>query len=651
MSSTYPYPFSALVGQEDLKLALLLNAVSPEVGGVLVRGEKGTAKSTAVRALARLLPPIRVVVGCPYSCDPETPNPECPAGPHPPGAPAEERPVRLVELPVGASTDRLAGTLDIEKALAEGRKAFEPGLLAAAHRGILYVDEVNLLSDHLVDLLLDVAAMGVNHVEREGVSVRHPSRFILVGTMNPEEGELRPQLLDRFGTTVEVAGSPDPTERVEVVRRRLHHEADPRDFAKKWSTADAELARLVAQARERLGETRVPEEVLYKVAALCAELGVDGLRGDIVTAKTARALAAWEGREEVATEDVRRAALLALSHRRRRGPFEQPGIDPEEIERSLTDNPDPEPPDGPKGETPPPESGEGSGASLSPPGRTQTSEARPGAGERNHAAAEPFKPVRLEVPKKGRGGPLGRRSRAVGGPLGQPVGAREVGGGVKDVALAATLRAAAPHQKERGRSGSGILVLRGDLREKVREGREGNLILFVVDASGSMAARRRMSAVKGAILSLLADAYQRRDKVGLVSFRGEGAQLLLPPTSSVELAAPRLEELPTGGRTPLAAGLEKAAEVLKRAELQDAERRSLLVLLTDGRATAGPDPCRAAAGLRALGVASVVVDTEEGYVRLGMAGEVAGALDGRCLRLEDLRADSLVELVERRRVA
>ena len=651
MSSTYPYPFSALVGQEDLKLALLLNAVSPEVGGVLVRGEKGTAKSTAVRALARLLPPIRVVVGCPYSCDPETPNPECPAGPHPPGAPAEERPVRLVELPVGASTDRLAGTLDIEKALAEGRKAFEPGLLAAAHRGILYVDEVNLLSDHLVDLLLDVAAMGVNHVEREGVSVRHPSRFILVGTMNPEEGELRPQLLDRFGTTIEVAGSPDPTERVEVVRRRLHHEADPGDFAKKWSTADAELARLVGQARERLGETRVPEEVLYKVAALCAELGVDGLRGDIVTAKTARALAAWEGREEVATEDVRRAALLALSHRRRRGPFEQPGIDPEEIERSLTDNPDPEPPDGPKGEkTPPPESGEGSGASLSPPGR-QTSEARPGAGERNHAAAEPFEPVRLEVPKKGRGGPLGRRSRAVGGPLGQPVGAREVGGGVKDVALAATLRAAAPHQKERGRSGSGILVLRGDLREKVREGREGNMILFVVDASGSMAARRRMSAVKGAILSLLADAYQRRDKVGLVSFRGEGAQLLLPPTSSVELAAPRLEELPTGGRTPLAAGLEKAAEVLKRAELQDAERRSLLVLLTDGRATAGPEPWRAAAGLRALEVASVVVDTEEGYVRLGMAGEVAGALDGRCLRLEDLRADSLVELVERRRVA
>ena len=228
----HPYPFSAIVGQDDLKLALLVNAVSPEVGGVLVRGEKGTAKSTAVRALAKLLPSIEVVSGCPYSCDPEDPNPECPAGPHPADAPAETRPVRLVELPVGASTDRLAGTLDIEKALSEGRKAFEPGLLAAAHRGILYVDEVNLLSDHLVDLLLDVAAMGVNHVEREGVSVRHPSRFILVGTMNPEEGELRPQLLDRFGVTVEVSGNPDPADRVEVVRRRLRYEADPEEFSR-----------------------------------------------------------------------------------------------------------------------------------------------------------------------------------------------------------------------------------------------------------------------------------------------------------------------------------------------------------------------------------------------------------------------------------
>ena len=640
------YPFSAIVGQEDLKLALLLNAVSPEVGGVLVRGEKGTAKSTAVRALAKLLPPIRVVAGCPYACDPEAPNPECPAGPHSSDAPVEERTVRLVELPVGASTDRLAGTLDIEKALSEGRKAFEPGLLAAAHRGILYVDEVNLLSDHLVDLLLDVAAMGVNHVEREGMGVRHPSRFVLVGTMNPEEGELRPQLLDRFGITVEVAGSPDPAERVEVVRRRLHHEADPGDFAAKWSGAEAGLAASVETARRRLPGVRLGDETLMAISTLCAELGVDGLRGDIVTARTARTLAAWDAREEVGLDDVKRAALLALSHRRRRGPFESPGVDPEEIESAL---PDPVPPeDDPGGGAPPEGGGEAAGEDRRPD--PEPSESRTGAGERGHASSEPFRPVRLEREDRGSGGPLGRRSRSVGA-SGHPVGDREPSGGTRDVALAATVRAAAPHQGARGRKGPGIVVRAGDLRENVREGREGNLIVFLVDASGSMAARRRMSAVKGAVLSLLGDAYQRRDKVAMVSFRGEAAQVLLPPTSSVELAASRLEDLPTGGRTPLAAGLAKAAEVLQREGLRDGERRPLLVLLTDGRATAGPDPRGAASGLRSLGAASFVVDTEEGHVRLGMAAEVAEVLGARCLRLEELRAESLVELVERRRVA
>ncbi|CAA9458625.1 MAG: ChlI component of cobalt chelatase involved in B12 biosynthesis / ChlD component of cobalt chelatase involved in B12 biosynthesis [uncultured Rubrobacteraceae bacterium] len=641
----HPYPFSAIVGQEDLKLALLVNAVSPEVGGVLVRGEKGTAKSTAVRALASLLPSIRVVSGCPYSCDPAAPNPECPAGPHQPDAPTGTRPVRLVELPVGASTDRLAGTLDIEKALSEGRKAFEPGLLAAAHRGILYVDEVNLLSDHLVDLLLDVAAMGVNHVEREGVSVRHPSRFILVGTMNPEEGELRPQLLDRFGVTVEVSGSPDPADRVEVVRRRLRYEADPAGFAAGWSAVDGELATSVESARLRLPEVGLDEEILFRISTLCAELGVDGLRGDLVTARTARTLAAWEARDRVVLDDVKRAAMLALSHRRRHGPFEQPGMDPEELENALSEDPDP--PDGPGGATSPPVTGEDRGEG-SP--RAQDSEARTGAGERSHASTETFDPVRLEAPEKGKGGPLGRRSR-ISGETGHPVADREYGGSPADVALAATIRAAAPHQRARGREGTNLVIRAGDLRENVREGKEGNLILFLVDASGSMAARKRMSAVKGAVLSLLNDAYQRRDKVALISFRKQEAKILLPPTSSVELAAPRLEELPTGGRTPLAAGLEKAAEVLKREEARDRERRPLLVLLTDGKATTGPDPLAGAARLRSFGTTSFVVDTEEGYVRLGMAGELAGAMGARCLRLEELRAESLVELVERRTVA
>jgi magnesium chelatase subunit D len=646
---SHSYPFSAIVGQDGLKTALLSNAVSPEIGGVLVRGEKGTAKSTAVRALAKLLPQIEVVSGCPYSCEPDAPNPECPAGPHPEDAPAGTRPVRLVELPVGASTDRLAGTLDIEKALSEGKKAFEHGLLAAAHRGILYVDEVNLLSDHLVDLLLDVAAMGVNHVEREGVSVRHPSRFILVGTMNPEEGELRPQLLDRFGITVEVTGNPEPTDRVEVVRRRLRYEADPEAFSAEWSTEDAKLAATVESARRRLPGVGLDEEILFRISALCADLGVDGLRGDLVTAKTARALAAWDARDEVVLEDVKRAALLALSHRRRRGPFEQPGIDPEEIENALPED-RPDPPDGPDGGAPQSSEVRNDVEHSSGAHNGEPSEARTGAGERSHRASDPFEPVRLEAPEKGAGGPLGRRSR-ITGEAGLPVGDREDGDNPGDVALAATVRAAAPHQRARGREGPGLEVRPGDLRQNVREGREGNLILFLVDASGSMAARKRMSAVKGAVLSLLNDAYQRRDKVALISFRGEGAQILLPPTSSVELAASRMQDLPTGGRTPLAAGIEKAAEVLKREYLRDRERRPLLVLLSDGKATAGPDPMAAAARLRSLGAASFVVDMEEGYVRLGMAGEVAGAMGARCLRLEELRADSLVDLVERRRVA
>jgi magnesium chelatase subunit D len=648
-----PYPFSALVGQDDLKLSLLLNAISPEVGGVLVRGEKGTAKSTAVRALSSLLPPIEVVAGCPYSCDPDGPNPECPAGPHPADAPRETRPVRLVELPVGASTDRLAGTLDFERALSEGEKAFEPGLLAAAHRGILYVDEVNLLSDHLVDLLLDVAAMSVNHVEREGVSVRHPSRFILVGTMNPEEGELRPQLLDRFGLSVESSGTLEAADRVEVVRRRLHYEADAAEFAAKFAAADAELAAAVSASRERLPATHLADEVLYKVSNLCVELGVDGMRGDLVTAKAARSLAASEGRDAVEVNDVRRAAPLALAHRRRRNPFEQPGVDPEEIENALSEPEDPEPPDDPQDDGPgdPPESpgdvseGDGSGGK---PG--QTSPESSGQGQQSYSPSESFRTERLEVPEKGRGGPLGRRSRSVS-EEGQPVGDREPRGEVRDIAVGATLLAAAPHQAARGRSGAGLVVRKGDLREKVREGREGNLILFVVDASGSMAARSRMSAVKGAALSLLTDAYQRRDWIALISFRGNDAETLLPPTASVDLASPRLEELPTGGRTPLAAGLERAAEIIARERRRDPERRPLVVLLTDGRSTSGPDPAASAERLRAAGVASVVVDTESGNVRLGMAREVAGHLGARCLRLEELRAESLVEVVERRRAA
>lgn len=638
-----PFPFTAVVGQDDLRLALLLNAVSPAVGGVLVRGEKGTAKSTAVRALSALLPEVEVVAGCRFSCDPAKPDPACPDGPHEPAF--ETRPSRMVELPVGASEDRLVGALDIERALSEGVKAFEPGLLADAHRGILYVDEVNLLHDHLVDLLLDAAAMGASYVEREGVSVRHASRFLLVGTMNPEEGELRPQLLDRFGLTVEVAASREPDQRVEVVRRRLAYDDDPDGFAERWAGEESAVRQRIVAARELLPSVVLGDGALRQIAATCAAFEVDGMRADIVMARTAGALAAWAGRTEVLAEDVRQAALLALPHRRRRNPFDAPGLDEDKLDETLEEfggssqDEDPDPgPDGPGGGGQPPSSepdGPQGGDTGAQPEAGEGGEPQPagaGAGEQAAArAAEPFRTKVLSVPGLGEGA-AGRRSRART-EHGRTTGARRPRGTLTKLHLAATVQAAAPHQRARGRSGPGLVVRRDDLRQATREGREGNLVLFVVDASGSMAARQRMSAVKGAVLSLLLDAYQRRDKVGLVTFRGSAAEVALPPTSSVDAAAVRLESLPTGGRTPLGAGLLKAHDVLRVERLRDPARRALVVVVTDGRATGGPEPvalgARAARLFAAEGIASVVVDCESGPVRLGLAGQLAGELGVR----------------------
>ncbi|MEU0045346.1 putative cobaltochelatase [Streptomyces werraensis] len=654
---TTPFPFTAVVGQDDLRLALLLNAVSPSVGGVLVRGEKGTAKSTAVRALTSLLPEVAVVPGCRFSCDPAAPDPGCPDGPHEGVGVGASRPARMVELPVGASEDRLVGALDIERALAEGVKAYEPGLLAAAHRGILYVDEVNLLHDHLVDLLLDAAAMGASYVEREGVSVRHAARFLLVGTMNPEEGELRPQLLDRFGLTVEVSASREPDQRVEVVRRRLAYDEDPAGFAARWADEEAAVRRRIVAARELLPSVRLGDGALRQIAATCAAFEVDGMRADIVMARTATALAAWAGRTEVLAEDVRQAALLALPHRRRRNPFDAPGLDEDKLDETLEefsgdDDPDPDGdgggPGGGGGQPGPDEGPAGDGAAA-PPGEGEGEPAPGGAGEQSPVrAAEPFRTKVLSVPGIGEGA-AGRRSRART-EHGRTTGARRPRGALTKLHLAATVQAAAPHQRARGRSGHGLVVRRDDLRQAAREGREGNLVLFVVDASGSMAARQRMSAVKGAVLSLLLDAYQRRDKVGLVTFRGSAADVALPPTSSVDAAAARLESLPTGGRTPLAAGLLKAHDVLRVERLRDPARRALVVVVTDGRATGGPEPValasRAARLFAAEGIASVVVDCESGPVRLGLAGRLAGELGGTAVTLDELRADSIAGLVK-----
>jgi magnesium chelatase subunit D len=672
------YPFSAVVGSDDMALALVLSTVSPEVGGVLVRGEKGTAKTTTVRALARVLPPVAVVVGCRFSCDPADPDPGCPDGPHPDPA-GETRPARLVELPVGATEDRVIGSLDLQQALGAGRVTYEPGLLAAAHRGLLYVDEVNLLHDHLVDLLLDAAATGRSTVEREGVSIAHASRMVLIGTMNPEEGELRPQLLDRFGLTAEVAAPRDPALRAEVVRRRMAFDRDPAAFTAGYADAEAALSTRLATARALVDEVALTHEQLLLIAEVCAAFEVDGMRADLVTARAAVAHAAWHGRTHVAKADIRAAARLALPHRRRRNPFDAPGLDEELLDRLLgEDEPDPDPeperrPDpeaedaadhegGPDRDTGQPGTEGNPGESRSPepePASATTAESTPAPEPEARPAAVvpttlsqagPAYRTRLFTAAGVGEGEAGRRSRAVTR-TGRSVGASphpEHGGRLH---LPATIRAAAPHQAGRGRGDDQTLRLaRPDLRSAITEGRESNLVLLVVDASGSMAARRRMAAVKTAALSLLLDAYQRRDKVGLVTFRGATATLALPPTSSVDVAARRLDEVPSGGRTPLAEGLLCAAETLRLERIRDPRRRPLLVLVTDGRATSGPDAVRrsrlAADRLRTARVASVVIDCETGF-GLGLARVLSQHLGAEHVPVGEVAADQVLSVVQR----
>ena len=645
------FPFSAIVGQERMKRALVLNAVNPRIGGVLVRGEKGTAKSTAVRALATVLPELAVVVGCRYGCDPERRDQLCAECREQEGLgtlAVTERRVPIVNLPVGATEDRVTGTIDIEDAILKGERRFEPGLLAAANRGILYVDEVNLLNDHLVDVLLDAAAMGVNYVEREGISLSHPAGFILVGTMNPEEGDLRPQLLDRFALAVEVEGLADRRQRADVVRRRIAFETDPVAFATAWEQEEAAERERIARARAALPSVVLDDRTLDLIAHLCADFGVDGLRADIVMHKAATTLAAYAGRARVGEEDVRDAAELALPHRRRRQPFQQPGFDREEIERAIDDRlkerddgSEPSPPaDSP--ETPDADATE-------PPGPSK---------DEVFASGEPYAVRPIDPPARRDERPRrpGRRGRSrTQTSSGQYVAARPAGEDVGEVALDATVRAAAPKQAARRAAdpdGPALRVRRADLREKVRETRTGNLILFAVDASGSMAARRRMTAAKEAVLSLLVEAYQKRDRVGLIAFRGADAEVLLPPTKSVELAERSLSSLPTGGRTPLAQALRLAHHTFERHATTHPEDVPLLVVVSDGRANVPLGGGGVAAGvagwaaeLRARGVHAVVVDTESGGMRMGLARELSRQLGGPHLPIEQLRAGDLLTAV------
>jgi len=671
------FPFTAIVGQERMKLALILNAISPQIGGVLIRGERGTAKSTAARALAALLPEIEVVADCPFNCDPQSPEAMCDncrerlnRGET---LPVIRRRTSFVDLPVSATEDRVVGTLDIELAIQKGERHFEPGVLAAANRGLLYVDEVNLLDDHVVDLLLDSAAMGVNVVEREGISFSHPARFILVGTMNPEEGELRPQLLDRFALCVEIRGITDPRARVDILERCVQFEQDPEGFRAEWEPREEQLSQEIARARVLLPDVTYDTNDLYTIAELTAGFQVDGHRADIVILKTARAHAAFHGRRRINEADILAAAELALPHRLKRQPFQETEMQFEQLEERLEQV---------KAELSMQESSGPAETDPSPVKKNEDVTAEPatphdpltsgGTPLKGHDAPAPplayirqadtsvpigsaFRARRLETP-------LDKLTRRTAGKRsftrtdrkrGRYVQSRPVEGRATDLAFDATLRAAAPYQKRREHGGTAFTITRQDLRRKVRVRRAANLILFVVDASWSMAAAERMVATKGAIMSLLMDAYQRRDQVGLVVFQREKARVVLRPTSSVELAKRLLKDIPVGGKTPLSSGLLLAYRMLRREKRLNPEVVPLMILLTDGAGNvsmtdlpAQEEALHIADYIRRAGIRSVVINMEQATFDRGLAQELAEALGGPCYTLRELRAEELYQTVK-----
>jgi magnesium chelatase subunit D len=668
--------FSDIVGQAELKRALLAVGANPALDGLLVRGEKGTAKSTAVRALADCLPAQRVVAGCPYGCPPDDPARQCPDCRERVDPDIAERPTPLVTAPLGATRERVVGSLSVADAL-DGDHSFDPGLLARANRGILYVDEVNLLDDHLVDVLLDAAASGVNRVERDGVSVTHPAEFTLVGTMNPEEGDLRPQLRDRFALQATVAACEDVADRVAILEEALGRETGGK---REQSRGDPAPADRLADARARLDDVTIPDEFLRETAELCRDAGVEGHRADIATARAARTLAALDGRTTVIESDVRRAAALALPHRMRSRPFEDAPDAGDVVDDHFREE---EPNDGGEaddtdesdgversddrsaGETDDGSAGDGADDESASDPSNGDGRTHPGAGdepasavasggveeraddeggddrtddpadatplvpgERRAAAGEARAPA-LDVDAEGDDGESGRATAAPSTEGRGPRVRTERATDGADVDAAASVRAAA------GRGGGAVRSR--DLRRSVRAAEASTLVVFAVDASASM--RPAMRAAKGTVLALLEDSYRQRDRVGFVAFAGDGAEVILPPTDSVQRAARHLKDLPTGDRTPLPAGLRTAGDVVERAD----PAASVVVLVTDGRANVAEGNVvsstrRAADRLESLGTRVVVVDAGEGD---GLAHDVAARTDGRRIPLSDLSADAI----------
>ncbi len=664
--SCHPYPFPAFVGQEDLKRLLLITIVNPKVGGILIRGEKGTGKSTLARACVPLLPREDFLDGCVFhltpeqrwfcrycrdlsfirkKCHPETINRSSPP---------------FLTLPLNVTEENLCGGMDLEETLSQGRVIFGPGLLCGANHGVLYVDEINLLDRHLVNILLDVIASGINIVEREGISLYHPSNFILIGSMNPEEGELAPELTDRFGLSIEVKGLKTPEERVELIKRREEFDADPVGFEKRFFPSLRMLQKRILMARASLRNIRSPSAIYSLVCEICRDVPVEGHRGDIALLEAARANAAIEGREEVLEEDVLYVAPYVVQHRRKRQET-SPSTTPQKKDPS----PSPEEKEGVEGDT----SGvakEGPHASReeghSP---SRESPSTPGDRDRVFEIGEVFKVrefmgVRDNMRRRAHGKRTPSKIRGKKGHYMRATTHKVI----EDIAIDATIRAAAPYQLTRRQGLSSpslkVVIYPGDLRGKIRKKKTSNLILFVLDTSGSMGARGRMSATKGAILSLLLDSYQKRDKVALITFNREEATLILPPTNSMDMAVRLLKKLPVGGRTPLSLALSKTYLFLQQQLRRSPFLNPVVLFITDGRPNVSlrdrppveevEDICISLAR-DFPGIKFIVIDTEKkGPMEFGLCNRWATLLGAHYFKIEDLKKETLLNLAKEKMI-
>lgn len=643
------YPFTAIVGQEMMKLALILNAINPNIGGVLIQGMKGTAKSTAVRALTDVLPEIDILKKCQFNCNPHDENQMCLKckenyeDHNINEDDIESKKMNVITLPINATEDRVVGTIDMKKALVEGIKALEPGILAEANRNILYIDEVNLLADNVADVLLDSAAMGVNIIEREGISFHHPAHFILVGTMNPEEGNLRPQLLDRFGLSVKVERIQDIEQRVKIVQLVEEFQLDPEEFCEKYADQQQELKERIIKAQEILDKVEISEEQLKKIAAICIEFQTDGHRADITITRTAKTIAAFNERKTVEEEDIKIAAKLALNHRMRRLPFEDQVLDEEKIEEMIEQD----------FENDTIEEGENTDELPSEEIMNVREEQFDIGTDTNAEQIIEDKRIREEMNTSGKRllhPTKSSRGKYVGGEKPKDFNFT----GANDIALNETFNKAALDNENRNAliNGGSLTILEDHIHIKRRMGKSSYLIIFCVDASGSMGVKNRMEAVKGAIFSILQTNYIHRDKVALVVFRKEKAEVILPPTRSTDLAYKLLKEIPTGGTTPLVEGLTKAVDLALEEKRKQTGYIPLIVLLSDARGNvyyndAMKDLMKTGAYIAQRELDMIIIDTENSDVSLGINKKLSDAAEAIYYHIDDLNEQELNTILKK----